>query len=249
MQKELERCYELTYMLDHWQIGDEVTLAGPLGEFVYLPVRDGKTVIVFPSARIASICGSNSLILVYFLDITKPPRVVLLSYTGRSFVYCLLFTDRFNKASSIGYALFHFYRKEVAMKLGEKIKLVRKHRGLTQRELGERLHLDGNAANRIAQYESGFRTPKESRTKDIAKALNVREENFFTRAETPEDIIRLMIWYDWEHGCGGSVPIDTILLFDNFEKVEKLLKEWYSQKEKLRTRKITGAEYLEWMLQ
>ena len=43
------------------------------------------------------------------------------------------------------------------------------------------------------------------------------EENFFTRAETPEDIIRLMIWYDWEHGCGGSVPIDTILLFDNFE--------------------------------
>ena len=135
------------------------------------------------------------------------------------------------------------------MKLGEKIKLVRIHRGLTQRELGERLHLDGNAANRIAQYESGFRTPKESRTKDIAKALNVREENFFTRAETPEDIIRLMIWYDWEHGCGGSVPIDAILLFDNFEEVEKLLKEWYSQKEKLRTRKITGAEYLEWMLQ
>ena len=131
------------------------------------------------------------------------------------------------------------------MKLGEKIKLVRKHRGLTQRELGERLHLDGNAANRIAQYESGFRTPKESRTKEIAKALNVREENFFTRAETPEDIIRTLIWYDWEHGCGGSVPIDTILIFDSFEGVEKLLKEWYSQKEKLRTRKITGAKYLE----
>ena len=135
------------------------------------------------------------------------------------------------------------------MKLGEKIKLVRKHRGLTQQELGERLHLDGNAANRIAQYESGFRTPKESRTKEIAKELNVREENFFTRAETPEDIIRTLIWYDWEHDCGGSVPIDAILLFDNFEEVEILLKEWYSQKEKLRTRKITGAEYLEWMLQ
>jgi transcriptional regulator with XRE-family HTH domain len=30
------------------------------------------------------------------------------------------------------------------MKLGEKIKLVRKQRGMTQRELGERLHLDGN---------------------------------------------------------------------------------------------------------
>lgn len=64
------------------------------------------------------------------------------------------------------------------MKLGEKIKLVRKHRGLTQRELGERLHLDGNAANRIAQYESGFRTPKESRTKEIAKALKCPRRKF-----------------------------------------------------------------------
>ena len=96
--------------------------------------------------------------------------------------------------------------------------------------------------------ESGFRTPKEGRTEEIAKALNIREENFFTKAETPEEILRLMIWYDWEHGCSGSVPIDTILLFDNFEEVEKLLKEWYSQKEKLRMREITGAKYLEWML-
>lgn len=135
------------------------------------------------------------------------------------------------------------------MKLGAKIKLVRVHRGLTQRELGERLHLDGNAANRIAQYESGFRTPKESRTKEIARVLNVRKENFFTRAETPEDIIRLMIWYDWEHGCSGSVPIDTILLFDDLEEVGVFLKEWYSQKKKLRMRKISRAKYLEWMLQ
>ena len=96
------------------------------------------------------------------------------------------------------------------MKLGEKIKLVRKQRGMTQRELGERLHWDGNAANRIAQYESGFRTPKEGRIQEIARVLNVRKENFFTSAETQEDIIRLMIWYDWEHGCGGSVPIDIV---------------------------------------
>jgi len=57
------------------------------------------------------------------------------------------------------------------MKLGEKIKPVRIHRGLSQRELGERLRLDGNVANRIAQYESGFRTPKEN--KETANALNV----------------------------------------------------------------------------
>lgn len=33
------------YMLDHLNIGDQVTLSAPLGEFVYLPIRDGKTVI------------------------------------------------------------------------------------------------------------------------------------------------------------------------------------------------------------
>ena len=33
------------YMLDHWKIGDKVTTTGPLGEFVYMPMRDGKTVI------------------------------------------------------------------------------------------------------------------------------------------------------------------------------------------------------------
>ena len=60
-----------------------------------------------------------------------------------------------------------------AMKLGEKIKPVRIHRGLSQRELGEHLRLDGNVANRIAQYESGFRTPKESKNKETANALNV----------------------------------------------------------------------------
>ena len=75
------------------------------------------------------------------------------------------------------------------MKLGEKIKLVRKQRGMTQRELGERLHLDGNAANRIAQYESGFRTPKEGRIQEIARVLNVRKENFFTSAGCDKNVV------------------------------------------------------------
>lgn len=33
------------YMLDRAEVGDRLTISGPLGEFVYLPVRDGKTVI------------------------------------------------------------------------------------------------------------------------------------------------------------------------------------------------------------
>lgn len=33
------------YMLDNFKVGDQVAVTGPLGEFVYLPIRDGKTVI------------------------------------------------------------------------------------------------------------------------------------------------------------------------------------------------------------
>ena len=63
------------------------------------------------------------------------------------------------------------------------------------------------------------------------------------------DIIRTLIWYDWEHGCSGCVPIDIVLLFDDFDEVGDFLKEWCKQKKKLKARKITRAKYLEWMLQ
>lgn len=46
------------------------------------------------------------------------------------------------------------------MELGKKIKLIRVHRNLTQQELGERLNLGDAGGNRIAQYESGFRTER-----------------------------------------------------------------------------------------
>ena len=54
----------------------------------------------------------------------------------------------------------------------------------------------------------------------ILQQTVIREENFFTRAETPEDIIRILIWYDWEHGYSGCVPIDIVLLFDDFDEVD-----------------------------
>ena len=48
------------------------------------------------------------------------------------------------------------------MEVGQKIKLVRLHRGLTQKQLGDLLNLGDGGANRIAQYEIGYRVPKPS---------------------------------------------------------------------------------------
>ena len=46
------------------------------------------------------------------------------------------------------------------MDVGQKIKLIRLHRGLTQKQLGDLLNLGDGGANRIAQYEWGIVFPK-----------------------------------------------------------------------------------------
>ena len=61
------------------------------------------------------------------------------------------------------------------MKIGVRIRQIRQHRHMTQRELGEKIGLGKNGANRIAQYEMGYRTPKRDQLNKIAHALNVPE--------------------------------------------------------------------------
>ena len=52
------------------------------------------------------------------------------------------------------------------MDTGSRIKLVREHRGLTQQKLGEMLGYGKSSANRIAQYEMGYRSPKANRSEE-----------------------------------------------------------------------------------
>ena len=85
------------------------------------------------------------------------------------------------------------------MEVGQKIKLVRLHRGLTQKQLGDLLNLGDGGANRIAQYEIGYRVPKPSLLKEIAKVLDVKEETFFVSDKYLLDILRTIMWYDFEH--------------------------------------------------
>lgn len=63
------------------------------------------------------------------------------------------------------------------MPIGTRIKRVRTLRGITQKELGVRLgYSERNADIRIAQYESGKRTPKEDVINGIAHILEVSPE-------------------------------------------------------------------------
>ena len=55
------------------------------------------------------------------------------------------------------------------MTTGEKIKRIRLHRKMTQKELGDAV---GLTANRIAQYEMGYRVPKAALLEKMAEAMN-----------------------------------------------------------------------------
>jgi transcriptional regulator with XRE-family HTH domain len=58
--------------------------------------------------------------------------------------------------------------------IGDKIHRIRDFRGMTQKQLGMAVGFDEKSADvRIAQYESGTRTPKQALVELLAKALDV----------------------------------------------------------------------------
>ena len=58
-----------------------------------------------------------------------------------------------------------------AIRIGSRIREIRLARGLTQLELGEKV---GLSADRVRQYETGYRKPKTDMIKAIASALEVQ---------------------------------------------------------------------------
>lgn len=150
------------------------------------------------------------------------------------------------------------------MKIGAKMRQIRQHRRLTQRELGEKIGLGKNGANRIAQYEMGYRTPKRDQLNKIAHALNVPEKMLFLEAgETMQTLLHNLIWLDqddttlielslqnkenWprpynqtEKGCVA------IVLYD--KAVQNFLRNWRTEKSLLAAGAITQEDYFDWKI-
>lgn len=83
------------------------------------------------------------------------------------------------------------------MKIGTKRRQIRQQRYLTRRELGEKIGLGKNGANRIAQYETRYRNPKRDQLNKIAHALNVSEKTLLLEGdETLQTLIHNLLWLD-----------------------------------------------------
>lgn len=81
------------------------------------------------------------------------------------------------------------------MSYGERLKFIRKFRGMTQEELGKACNFGKNGHIFIAQYERGVRVPKKERNEIIAKALGVNPKVLMWNMDFPhEDIFFQMCW-------------------------------------------------------
>ncbi len=67
------------------------------------------------------------------------------------------------------------------MTIGQRIKKIRLFRGMTQKELGNILGFGAHGDIRIAQYESGVRTPKEQMLIKMADVFCVQPAVFSSR--------------------------------------------------------------------
>ena len=80
------------------------------------------------------------------------------------------------------------------MKTGEKIKIIRRFRKMTQKELGTAVGLGEKGANRIAQYEMGYRVPKKDLLDKMADVLDVNPLMLYdVSGQNAEEILQILV--------------------------------------------------------
>ncbi len=139
------------------------------------------------------------------------------------------------------------------MAIGNNIKRLRNLKGMTQKELGLAIGFDNKTADvRIAQYESGTRTPKENLINDIALVLKVTPDALTTpNIDSYIGIMHTLFAVEDMYGLSVSKSDDGLCL--NFDmnnraslEVSARINEWVSAKERFKNDEITKEEYDEW---
>ena len=157
------------------------------------------------------------------------------------------------------------------MTLGEKIKYLRKFRGMTQKEFGTAVGLDDN---RIAQYETNYRVPKRDLLINMAKALNVDPLAFIPDYYGfEEEVLHTFFWMEedfpnsmnlfpivpsktkYNHGHGLTAEFDDnddmpvvnpVGVWFSLDTVNRVMGVWVKIKQMLESEKITKDNYIEW---
>ena len=137
------------------------------------------------------------------------------------------------------------------MAIGERIRFIRNLRGMT---LGQAVGFPQKTADvRMAQYESGSRTPKEDLVKALAYVLEVSPLALsIPDIDSDLGFIHTMFAIEDIHGVRAEKQGDEVhIVFDGSkrtmdESVFKMLSAWAEQAEKFRSGEISKEEYDRW---
>ena len=140
------------------------------------------------------------------------------------------------------------------MAIGERIRFMRNLRGMTQRWLGQAVGFPQKTADiRMAQYESGTRTPKEDLVKALANVLEV-SPLALSVPDIDSDLgfIHTLFAIEDIHGARAEKQGDEVhIVFDGSKRttdasVFKMLSAWAEQAEKFRNGEISKEQYDRW---
>ena len=140
------------------------------------------------------------------------------------------------------------------MATGERIRFIRNLRGITQKFLGLKIGFSERTADiRIAQYESGSRTPKADLIEKIADTLDVSTEalnvpNIDSYTGLMHTLFALEDLYGFKiDRLDGEICIRINRQNgSNFVKMTGLLKPWEEMAQKYRNGEISREEYDDW---
>ena len=140
------------------------------------------------------------------------------------------------------------------MAIGERIRFIRNLKGMTQKYLGQIIGFPEKTADiRMAQYESGTRTPKADVTEALAQALDVSPAALAVPdIDTNIGLMHSLFALEDLRGLKvGQIDGELCLRLDKHKGLEyismfDMLSAWYEQEEKYRNGEITKEEYDQW---
>ena len=127
---------------------------------------------------------------------------------------------------------------------GSRIAYIRQFRYLSQDDVSDSLGLTGECKRRtMTRYESGERTPKEERLKELSKILltNINMIKAYD-FKSESDIVYLLLWLEIKYP-NLRIDIDT-----KNEKFDKFLEVWNEMRLKYQAGKIKLEDYIEWKI-
>ena len=134
---------------------------------------------------------------------------------------------------------------------GSRIAFAREFRYMTQDNVSDKLGLTGECKRRtMTRYEKGDRNPKDERTLEIAKILNVSYEAIKKYdLRDPLDLFYILMWLE-EYIPNYQIDISKVpsIKEEHIIRFKKFINEWEQMREKRKRREMSYEEYMEWKL-